>query len=175
MEDRIDNNIEKKQSKKGAIIVIVFGIIFTICIIYVVASFLGTSSDKSKLEKYLKENNYTESGGCWTKDVADGDDSKFTRKIKYCLSECKYYSESNTVHDIFVFDMSTLDVNYEFSSWTYKYKYSSATESCFFNGKEIAKSDYTCKLVTGLAVKHLKTFNEVVVDKLNVNLNNLCY
>ncbi len=132
----------------------------------------GCQNDNSKLEKYLKDNNYTKSGECWTKDIVDGES---TKTVKYCLSECKYYSEDSTMNDKFVLDISTLDMTYQYSFMLYTYKSSSATSTCLYNdGKKIAKDDYTCKLATSLAYKHLELFKDVIIDKLDVKPKNVC-
>ena len=170
MENKLsDSNIAKKPSKNGA--VIGFGIIFAICIIYALSSFFGASSDNSKLENYLKKNNYTKSGECWTKDITDNNS---TKTVKYCLSECKYYSEDSTMNDKFVLNISTLDIDYQYSYMTYKYKSSSSTTTCLSNSREVATGDYACKLASSLATKHLKLFNDVIIDELNVQPKHIC-
>lgn len=145
----------------------IFGCILTMGLLLLT----GCQSDNSKLEKYLKDNDYTKSGECWTKDIV-GD--KSTKTVKYCLSECKYYSEDSVMKDKFVLDISTLDINYQYSYMTYNYKSSSSTTTCLSNGRSVGKDDYACKIASSLAAQHLNLFNDVIIDELDVQPKHIC-
>lgn len=142
------------------------GIILSIAIILLT----GCTSNKEKLEEYLKENNYEENNNCLKQEIKKEDSSEI---IKFCLEDCKIYATDLSLNDYFVIDLKTRNIQYIYSYITYQSNLDRDEDVCFFQGEEIDLNSSYCKIAkTAFEKQYAKIEKEA--QEAKVKLKYIC-